>query len=234
MDEQALQKFEKPDTDFLKDKECLICLEPMDLEMNQIVMLPCKCANSAYHIPCITKLLQSGENKNFCPHCKGKYKIEFQQMVAMQNNYLIRMEHANRIYELRISNFVKILVFHLVSNTTVNIIGISLSMSYPQYNNHVELNVLIFFYFFKLFLNYGLLMFSKHNIDRIENILWCSYIYNIVAFGFLLYSSGKLTKNNLYIILILNNVLFGLLDLAFRYVLEYKFKRTTFPYEPSF
>lgn len=224
MDEEALQKFEKPDTDFLKDKECLICLEPIDLEMNQIVMLPCKCANSAYHIPCITKLLQSGENKNFCPHCKGKYKIEFQQMVAMQNNHLIRIEHANRIYELRISSFIKILVFHLSTNSITNIISISLSMSYPNYNNYPELNMLIFFYFFKLFLNYGLLMFSKNNYDRIEILLAGSYVYTTLVFGFLIYSSGKLTKNNLYIILILNNVLFGLLDLAFRYVLEYKMK----------
>jgi hypothetical protein len=224
MDEEALQKFEKPDTDFLKDKECLICLEPMDLEMNQIVMLPCKCANSAYHIPCITKLLQSGENKNFCPHCKGKYKIEFQQMVAMQNNHLIRIEQENQIYELRISSFIKILVFHLSTNSITNIISISLSMSYPNYNNYPELNMLIFFYFFKLFLNYGLLMFSKNNYDRIEILLAGSYVYTTLVFGFLIYSSGKLTKHGLYIILILNNVLFGLLDLAFRYVLEYKMK----------
>ena len=222
--DEALQKFEKPETDFLKDKECLICLEPIDLEMNQIVMLPCKCANSAYHIVCITKLLQSGENKNFCPHCKGKYKIEFQQMVAMQNNHLIRIEHANRIYELRISGFIKILVFHLSTNSITNIIGISLSMSYQNYNNYPELNMLIFFYFFKLFLNYGLLMFSKNNYDRIETLLAGSYVYTTIVFGFLIYSSGKLTKDGLYIILILNNVLFGLLDLAFRYVLEYKLK----------
>lgn len=222
--EEALQKFEKLDADFLKDKECLICLEPVDLEMNQIVMLPCKCANSAYHIPCITKLLQSGENKNFCPHCKGKYKIEFQQMVAMQNNHLIRIEHANRIYELRISNYVKILLFHLVSNSMMNIIGISFSMSYPKYNNHPELNILIFFYFFKLFLNYFMLLFSKSNLDKIETLLAGSYVYKTIVFGFLVYSSCKLTKNNLYIILILNSVLFGVLDLAFRYVLEYKMK----------
>jgi hypothetical protein len=224
MDEEALQKFEKPDTDFLKDKECLICLEPVDLEMNQIVMLPCKCANSAYHIPCITKLLQSGENKNFCPHCKGKYQIAFQQMVSMQNNYLLRIEHANQIYELQMTNYVKILVFHLVSNSTTNITGICVSMSYPEYNNHVELKVLIFFYFLKLFLNYVMLIYSKNNIEKIETILACSYVYKAVVFGFLLYSLGKLTKNGFSTILILNNVLFGVVDLAYRFIMEYKLK----------
>ena len=220
MDEQALQKFEKPETDFLKDKECLICLEPVDLEMNQIVMLPCKCANSAYHIPCIIKLLQSGENKNFCPHCKTKYQIAFQQMASVQNN----VEQANEIYELRIANFTKILLFHLLSNSIANIIGISVSMSYPNYNKRPELNVLIFFYFFKLFSNYGILMVSKDNHDKIEILLAGSYLYKILVFGFLIYSSDKLTKNNLSIFLIMNTVLFGVFDLIVRYVMEYKFK----------
>ena len=222
--DEALQKFEKPETDFLKDKECLICLEPIDLEMNQIVMLPCKCANSAYHIPCITKLLQSGENKNFCPHCKGKYKIEFQQMAAMQNNHLLRIEEANRMYELRTANFIKILLFHLLSNSITNIIGICVSMTYPNYNKRPELNVLIFFYFFKLFMNYCMLLFSKDNLDKIEIILACSYVYKTIVFGFLIYSSDKLTKNNLSIFLIMNTVLFGLFDLIVRYAMEYKFK----------
>jgi hypothetical protein len=220
MDEQALQKFEKPETDFLKDKECLICLEPVDLEMNQIVMLPCKCANSAYHIPCIMKLLQSGENKNFCPHCKTKYQIAFQQMASLQNN----VEEANRIYELRTANFIKILMFHLLSNSITNIIGICVSMTYPNYNKRPELNVLIFFYFFKLFSNYGILMFSKDNLDKIEILLAGSYLYKILVFGFLIYSSDKLTKNNLSIFLIMNTVLFGLFDLIVRYAMEYKFK----------
>jgi nitrate reductase NapE component len=220
MDEQALQKFEKPETDFLKDKECLICLEPVDLEMNQIVMLPCKCANSAYHIPCIMKLLQSGENKNFCPHCKTKYQIAFQQMASVQNN----VEEANRIYELRTANFIKILLFHLLSNSITNIIGICVSMTYPNYNKRPELNVLIFFYFFKLFSNYGILMFSKDNLDKIEILLAGSYLYKILVFGFLIYSSDKLTKNNLSIFLIMNTVLFGLFDLIVRYAMEYKFK----------
>ena len=78
-----LQKFEKPDTGFLKDKECLICLESLDdLESNKFVQLPCKCSNSVYHIDCIVKLINSGDNKNFCPHCKTKYEIPFKIKAA--------------------------------------------------------------------------------------------------------------------------------------------------------
>jgi hypothetical protein len=72
----SLQIFEKPDPNFLKDKECLICLEPMmDLEMNLIVKLPCGCANSAYHMNCILQLLESGKNKNFCPCVPCNYIV---------------------------------------------------------------------------------------------------------------------------------------------------------------
>ena len=48
-----ISQFEKPDKDFIKDKECLICLESVDLELNKIVKLPCVCSNSVYHIICI-------------------------------------------------------------------------------------------------------------------------------------------------------------------------------------
>ena len=215
-----LEKFEPPDKSFIEDKECLICLESFDLELNEIVKLPCKCTNSVYHIICIETFLKSGENKNFCPHCKTKYQIAFQQMASVQNN----VEQANEIYELRIANFTKILLFHLLSNSIANIIGISVSMSYPNYNKRPELNVLIFFYFFKLFSNYGILMFSKDNLDKIEILLAGSYLYKILVFGFLIYSSDKLTKNNLSIFLIMNTVLFGLFDLIVRYAMEYKFK----------
>ena len=75
-----LQEFEKPDKSFLIDKECLICLESINIEALKIVKLPCGCSNSVYHIVCILKLLDSGKNKNFCPHCKTNYEIPLQQI----------------------------------------------------------------------------------------------------------------------------------------------------------
>ena len=37
-----LQKSKRPEQSFIKDKECLICLDPFDLESNQIVKLRLK------------------------------------------------------------------------------------------------------------------------------------------------------------------------------------------------
>ena len=113
-DMSGLEKFEKPDKDFIKDKECLICLEsidlesnPIDLESNPIVKLPCKCANSVYHIICIIKLLHSGENKNFCPHCKTIYEISFarvhvphRQVVPLQNIFRENLETPENIEQI--------------------------------------------------------------------------------------------------------------------------------------
>ena len=45
-----LHNFEKPDKEFIKNKECLICLESIDIEAQKIVKLPCNCNNSVYHI----------------------------------------------------------------------------------------------------------------------------------------------------------------------------------------
>ena len=121
---EVLQRFEKPDPDFLNDKECLICLEPMVLEMNQLVKLPCGCANSAYHIRCVIQLLQSGENKNFCPHCRQRYTIFVEPVVPTRqlpnNNQLLRIEEAYQAQQ-----FSHIMQIHLLSNTTMNIVNLT-------------------------------------------------------------------------------------------------------------
>ena len=132
-----LQTFEKPDATFLTDKECLICLDAFDLESNQILKLPCGCTNSAYHIDCIVKLLQSGENKNFCPHCKTKYEfpLKIQQMKVSRNqivpyteittNHLPNQAQINQqIHNQKISNLTNIIIIHGLSNSVMNVINI--------------------------------------------------------------------------------------------------------------
>ena len=206
MEEEALQRFIKPDKEFLKDKECLICLEPMDLEMNQIVKLPCGCANSAYHIPCIVKLLASGNNKNFCPHCKAEY-IFLPQVVPLP---VVPLTH--------------IMMVHLLSNTCMNIINIAVSRSCPKYNLHAEFQVLMLFYFLKLFLNFCMLAYAKTDIEKIETTLVYSYVYQTVLFGFLIYILAKIKNDSFLTALWVNNLLFGIIDFAFRIVLECKMR----------
>jgi hypothetical protein len=54
--------------------------------------------------------------------------------------------------------------------------------------------------------------------------LACSYAFQAVIFGFLIYSSVVMKQNYFFIILIVNNLLFVLVDLVFRIVVEYKMR----------
>lgn len=219
--EDALQRLKKPEKEFLKDKECLICLEPMDIEMNriemnQIVMLPCGCANSAYHIPCILQLLASGENKNFCPHCKTVYNL-FLKPVVVQPVII-------RPFVDLSQQFTHILLVHLISNTCMNIINICVSRSYPNYNREAEFQVLMLFYFLKLFINFSMLVYAKNDFERIETVLVYSYVYQTVLIGLLIYILAKIKNDSFMTTLLVNNLLFGITDLAYRFVVEYKLR----------
>ena len=225
-----LEKFEKPDASFLQDKECLICLEPFDLESNKIVQLPCKCSNSTYHIVCIVKLLVSGVNKNFCPHCKTNYEIPLQQIQATGNQivpYIVVINTPQQeIHNSQMAHFKNILCVHIFSNSIMNFINISLSRLSFNYKSVEELQLLMLFYVFKLFFNYCILIHSKNNIERIEYSLICSYVFQTVLFGLLVYSLTKIKNDYCSIILLFNNILFTLLDLSFRLKSEYKMRNT--------
>ena len=223
-----LQKFEKPDDNFLKDKECLICLEAFDLESNKFVQLPCKCSNSTYHIDCIIKLINSGVNKNFCPHCKSVYEIPpipvtMNQIVPYN---IINIQLGPDINYERIKNFTHILVCHIISNSIMNVINICVARNAIETNGRPELQVLMLFYFCKLFFNYVILMYSKNNIERIEDCLVYSYVFQTVLFCFFVYALTKIKNDYNSAILIVNNVFFSLGDLTFRVIIEYKMKNT--------
>ena len=218
-----LQQFEKPEPEFIKDKECLICLEVFDLEANQHVMLPCKCANSVYHVGCILLLLNSGQNKNFCPHCKGNYEIPLQMPIPNQQlvNFTQIQQAVIQQQNLQVTNFTHVLVVHIISNSII-----VASRNAVETNVDEALQVLILFYFCKLFFNYVILMYSKSHIDRIEDCLVYSYTYQMVIFGFLIYALSKMKTDYNFVILIVNNVLLGFGDLAFRIIIEYRIQNT--------
>ena len=211
-----LQKFEKPEQSFIKDKECLICLDPFDLESaNQIVMLPCKCANSVYHIGCIVLMLNSGQNKNFCPHCKGNYEMPLQ----MQNRQ--QVVEATQVQNLQITKITYILIIHILSNSIMNVINIVVARNAFDTNVNEELQVLIFLYFCKLFFNCVIVIYSKNNIEKIADSLFCSYVYQTVSFGILIYALTRMKNDSDFSILIVNNVLLCFGDLAIRINIEY-------------
>lgn len=232
-----LQKFQKPDTTFLKDKECLICLESLDdLESNKFVQLPCKCSNSVYHIDCIVKLINSGENKNFCPHCKTKYEIPLKMTVTrnqivpyaeINTNQLPNQHQINQeIRNEQIKNFTNIIIIHGLSNSVMNVINVIATRVCVDYDSSTELQVLMLVYFFKIFVNYSNFVYSKNSIEKIKDCLIYSYAFQLILFGFFIYMLTKIKNDSKTNIILINNVLFSFADLAYRKIIENKMINT--------
>ncbi len=207
----SLQNFKKPDKNFVKNKECLICLESIDLELQQLVKLPCECANSVYHIKCITQLLNSGQNKNFCPHCKANYNIQQQeqQLIAVVDNNRIRM-------------FVTILYIHILSNSIMNIINISESKDYSQEDVNIVSKILLTLYFCKLLINTCIVYALKGEEEKIESYLSLSYIVQTLIFILFICLISSVKRDYNSIVLLINNIFFYFGDLIFRLAMEYK------------
>jgi hypothetical protein len=231
-----LQNFEKPDDNFLKDKECLICLELFDLESNKFVQLPCKCSNSTYHIDCIVKLINSGDNKNFCPHCKSIYEIPL-KMKASRNqivpyteintNQLPNQAQINEeIRNVQITNLTNIIIIHGLSNSVMNVINVIATRVCVDYDSSTELQVLMLVYFFKLLFNYWIFVYSKNSIEKIEDCLIYSYAFQVILFGFFIYMLNKIKNDSKTTVIIVNNVLFSFADFVYRKSIENKMRNT--------
>jgi len=208
-----LQDFKKPDRDFLKDKDWLICLESVDVEMNLIVALPCNCANSAYHITCITQMLQSGDNKNFCPHCKTAYLVP---LAPLTHPVVPDADHQSFI----LKNYTHIIMFHLLSNTFLNFFNLFLCKTHSAYNTSVELQALMPIYIFKLLCNSLYLILLINNVERIANMLLLSYTFQIVLFGLMIYTFTQIENDVNSGFMIMLNVVSGGADVLFRFIIE--------------
>ncbi len=208
-----LQNFKKPDREFLKDKECLICLESVDVEMIIIVALPCNCANSAYHIACIMQLLQSGVNKNFCPHCKTVYLVPL-----MLPSVPLAQDADHRAFVLK--SYTHIIMFHLLSNTFLNFFNIFLCNTHSEFKTSEELQALMPIFFLKLFCNYVHLMLAKSDVEKIKTMLFSSYSYQLIVFGFMIYTFTQIENDANSGFLVIVNVIFSGLDVLFRFIIE--------------
>ena len=69
-------------------------------------------------------------------------------------------------------------------------------------------------------------MYSKNNVNKIEDCLVYSYVFQIILFCFFVYALTKIKNDNNSTILIVNNVLLNLGDLTFRIIIEYKMRNT--------
>ena len=209
---QYLEKLKKPDKELIKDQECPICLEPFDLELaNTLVMLPCNCANSTYHMTCITQMLQSGENKNFCPYCKTVYKINTESVTLVAVVLQPQPKHTTCI-----------LFVHIVSNTLMNVINISMSEDYENNRADVMSKILLMCYFCKMLVNICILLHLKHNADQMKSNLDLSYAIQTVLFVSLIVMLSLTEFDFKSGMMLVNNVFFCFGDLAFRITVERK------------
>ena len=209
-------KFKKPGKEFITDKECLICLESFDIESQQLVQLPCECANSVYHITCIINFLKSGQNKNFCPHCKIQYPIMSSSIVAPIA--LVPVVNDNG----RIRMFVTILYVHILSNSIMNVVNISESREYPEEDDNILSKLLLICYFCKLLINAYIICKVKADAEKIESYLSLSYTIQTLLIILFICLMSSVKKDYTSIVLIINNAFFYLGDIAFRIALECK------------
>lgn len=212
----VFNKFKKPGKEFITDKECLICLESFDIESQQLVQLPCECANSVYHINCITQLLKSGQNKNFCPHCKIQYPIMSSSIVAPIA--LVPVVNDNG----RIRMFITILYVHILSNSIMNVVNISESREYPEEDDNILSKLLLICYFCKLLINAYIICKVKADAEKIESHLSLSYTIQTLLIILFICLMSSVKKDYTSIVLIINNAFFYLGDIAFRIALECK------------
>ncbi len=215
-----LHTFEKPDKNRLKDQECLICLDSIDVEMNTIVQLPCKCSNAIYHISCIQRLLESGENKNFCPHCKTNYEII---------NAEVQIVAERQQEQPHLRKYIFIFLIHIFSNTIMNIINIGFLSEMPLRCVRscdvpiadIISKILLVFCFCKLLLNACFMFTLRDDCDRIKTHLCISYVFQTILFGLLICLLCSVKMNFISIVILSNNIIFYVCDFAFRISIEH-------------
>jgi glutaredoxin len=217
------------DRNSLIDKECLICLESIDIEEQKLIKLPCKCSNSIYHISCITIFINSGNNKNFCPHCKRIYNI-FEQNNAEQNIAEQNIAEQNiaeqNIAEQNIAeqNIAEqnnrkngiIFVIHIFSNTIMNVINLSVII-----DKNITEKVFVIITFCKVVINFGFIIVTRQNIEKIYSSMSYSYTLQLLLLILLIYIVSNRENNFYYILLLVNNFFFFFGDLFFRINIEY-------------
>lgn len=207
---QYLEKLKKPDKELIKDQECPICLEPFDLELsNTLVRLPCNCANSTYHMTCIKQMLQSGKNKNFCPYCKTIYKINTETVTVVA--VVPQLKHLSYI-----------LFVHIISNTLMNIINISMTVDYENNRADILSKILSICYFCKMLVNICILINLKNNADQMKSHLHLSYAIQTALFVTLIVMLSLTEFDFKSGMMSVNNVFFCFGDLAFRITVERK------------
>ena len=70
------------------------------------------------------------------------------------------------------------------------------------------------------------MIYSKNNINKIEDCLFYSYTFQTILFCFLIYTLTNIKSDTNSTILLLNNILLSIADLAIRIFIEHKMNNT--------
>jgi hypothetical protein len=208
------------DRNNLLDKDCLICLESIDIEEQKLIKLPCNCSNSIYHISCITTFLNSGTNKNFCPHCKNIYNIAEQtgaeaEQTGAEQTIAEQTVAEQTVAEQNNGKNGIIFVFHIFSNTIMNIINLS-----ALTDKNITEKVFIILTFCKVVVNFGFIIVINKNTIQTKSCVNYSYILQLFLLIFLLIIVSNRKDDFDSIILLANNFFFFFGDLFFRIRIE--------------
>jgi hypothetical protein len=210
------------------NKECLICLEIINIESGNLIRLPCKCTSSIYHKECIEKMLLYGRNKNFCPHCKQKYKISNNNNLN-QNQNQNQHQYQNTINELerrferdeiddRINKTnICVTVFHTLFNSIINILSGNLIID--EKNINIYNKILLYSNIFKIFFNAFCIYVIKKEPEQMKKIIISSNIFQFLIFGYTVGIFIKYYNNSnkyTFIGIIMISIVFSLMDMAFR------------------
>lgn len=208
-----LQNFPKPERTSLVDKECIICFESLDMEIDKIVELPCKCSNAVYHVNCLVLHLESGETKNFCPHCRTTF--------PNGNNNNTPQEVVRGPVPLDERKLAYIFIIHIFTNTLMNLISIGmLDDIYTNTIKNVVCKILIASFFSKVVFNAFLMFTLKYYRENLNSHISASYSLQTIIFVLLICFLSSVRMNFRLGFLLANNLFFCLGDLFFRISIE--------------
>jgi hypothetical protein len=211
------QTFPKPERTSLVDKECIICFESLDNELDKIVELPCKCSNAVYHVDCIVRLLESGENKNLCPYCRAI----FPNRNNNNNNNNPPQEVVRGPIPLDERKLAYIFIIHIFTNTLMNLISIGmLDDIYTNTIKNVVCKILIASFFSKVVFNAFLLFTLKYYRENLNSHISASYSLQTIIFVLLVCFLSSVRMNFRLGFLLANNLFFCIGDIFFRISIE--------------
>jgi hypothetical protein len=175
--------------------------------------------------------LISGENKNFCPHCKAIYlfpkrrilNLEYevptnQETVVVAPPTIAEQENLARLKRIDITAFI-----HIVTNSLMNIINISMIRDIRDSDIGNLSKGLLITYFCKLMMNVCIVIFIRIDPPEYTKSYLCmSYVCQTMIFISLIYLLSIIHFDYICKITLVSNILFYFGDFGFRISLEYR------------